>query len=91
MSQMELPVLPVQPEDFLSYVEQNPSVSIPKLLEPFLEYEGALRRVFAQAIDHPVVQNPTLNLVDVFKNNNHQKARIRGRDLLNESQEEKEK
>lgn len=86
----ELPKLPVPVGDFLQYVEQNPAVPVRQLLEPFLKYESVLRAYFAQESDHEFVQG-NANLISLFKGNNADLLKIRARNLVEESKEEKEK
>jgi len=84
-----LPELPVPPAKFLRHVQANPGVPIRQLLEPFIEYEAALRAYFAQAPDHQFVKGD-VNLVSLFEDGNEGLLKIRRR-KLNESPEEQER
>src|SRR5262245_42322660 len=44
----ELPKVPAQHADFISYVQSNPNTPLPGLLEPYKRYDAKLREVFAQ-------------------------------------------
>lgn len=86
----ELPAVPVEHANFISYVASNPTKPLPELLEPFKQYDAKLREIFAQEPDHPALSDQYLNIVPVFAG--HQKdVKIRARDLEAESVEEKEK
>jgi len=84
-----LPELPVPPAKFLHHIQANPDVPVRQLLEPFIEYEAALRAYFAQAPDHQFVKGD-VNLVSLFEDGNESLLKIRGR-KLDGSLEEQEK
>jgi len=84
-----LPELPVPPAKFLHHVQANPDVPLRQLLQPFIEYEAALRAYFAQAPDHQFVKGD-VNLVSLFEDENESLLKIRGR-KLDESPEEQER
>jgi hypothetical protein len=81
-----LPDVPVKHADFISYVESHPHTPLLELLEPYKQYDGKLREVFAQESDHPALADKHLNVVPVTSS-----LRVRARDLDSESQEEKER
>ncbi|RPB14615.1 ankyrin [Morchella conica CCBAS932] len=85
-----LPEIPVPVRDFLKHVEENPGVPIRELLAPYLEYETALRAYFAQKPEHEFVQG-NVNLISLFKGDNARLAKIRARNLAQETKEEREK
>ncbi|RPB03650.1 ankyrin [Choiromyces venosus 120613-1] len=85
-----LPELPAPPAKFLHHVQANPGVPVRKLLEPFIEYETALRAYFAQAPDHQFVKGD-VNLVSLFEDGNDSLLKIRGRKLDEESPEEQKR
>lgn len=63
---------------------------IRELLAPYLEYETALRAYFAQKPEHEFVQG-NVNLISLFKGDNARLAKIRARNLAQETKEEREK
>ncbi|CAZ82771.1 unnamed protein product [Tuber melanosporum] len=83
-----LPELPVPPTKFLHHVEANPGVPVRQLLEPFIEYETALRAYFAQAPDHQFVKGD-VNLISLFEDGNDSLLKIRGRKLDESPEEQK--
>ncbi|PWW71736.1 ankyrin [Tuber magnatum] len=83
-----LPELPVPPAKFLHHVQANPGVPVRQLLEPFIEYEAALRAYFAQAPNHQFVKGD-VNLVSLFEDGNDSLLRIRGRKLDESPEEQK--
>lgn len=85
-----LPPTPAPPKDFLKHVSGNPQTPVRQLLKPFLEYENVLRGYLAQKPDHEFVADNTVNLVDVFGDEN-EPVLIRGRDLGEETQVEKDR
>ena len=89
--EFNFPELCVPPESFLDHVAKNPTVPIRDLLKPFNDWEGILRSVYAQDHENPIVQGDRVNLIDVFRNGNAEKVRVRGRNLDDESQEEIDK
>jgi hypothetical protein len=89
-SRTTLPDVPVKHADFVSYVESHPNTPLLELLEPYKQYDGKLREVFAQEPDHPALTDKHLNVVPVF-NGHTSSLKIRARDLDSESQEEKER
>ncbi|KAF8453305.1 hypothetical protein BGX38DRAFT_1259120, partial [Terfezia claveryi] len=78
--QFDFPGVPCPVEKFLDHVEQNPTVPIRQLVQPFQAWENSLRSVTI-----------LVNLIDVFGNGNQGKIRTRGRKLDNESKEERER
>lgn len=86
----KLPELPVPPAKFLAYVDENPGVPVRKLLEPFLEYETALRAYFAQDPTNELIQGD-VNLISLFDDGNDKLLKIRGRKLKDEDEIEKQK
>ncbi|CUS09476.1 unnamed protein product [Tuber aestivum] len=85
-----LPELPVPPAKFLHHVQANPGVPVRQLLEPFIEYETALRAYFAQAPDHQFVKGD-VNLISLFEDGNDGLLRIRGRRVDEEGREEQKR
>lgn len=83
-----LPELPVPPAKFLHHVQANPGVPVRQLLEPFTEYEAALRAYFAQAPDHQFVKGD-VNLVSLFEDGNESLLKIRRRKLDESPEEQK--
>ncbi|KAG0637417.1 hypothetical protein HOY80DRAFT_972987 [Tuber brumale] len=83
-----LPELPVPPAKFLHHLQANPGVPVRQLLEPFTEYETALRAYFAQAPDHQFVKGD-VNLVSLFEDGNDSLLKIRGRKLDESPEEQK--
>ncbi|PSN70049.1 ankyrin [Corynespora cassiicola Philippines] len=90
MSPSVLPQVPVKHAHFLDYIQNNPSKSLPELLEPYKQYDAKLREVFAQETDHPALADDHLNIVPVFNGKQHH-VTIHARDLASESHEEKER
>ncbi|KAK5015082.1 hypothetical protein LTR60_003045, partial [Cryomyces antarcticus] len=88
-SALELPHLPAQHNDFISYITANPATSMRELLEPYKQYDAKLRQIFAQEPDHPATVNHQINTVPVFAGH-EQEVKIRARNLLSETDEEKE-
>jgi ankyrin repeat protein len=86
----ELPQVPVNHADFISYVASHPDQPLPELLEPFKRYDAKLREVFAQEGNHPALADPHLNITPVF-NGQEKDVKVRARDLESESVEEKER
>ena len=89
--QFDFPGVPCPVEQFLDHVEQNPTVPIRQLVQPFQAWENSLRSVFAQDPSNAIVQNNLVNLINVFENGKQGKIRIRGRKLDIESKEERER
>lgn len=64
---VDLPKLPVDHAEFITYLGQHPETPVPKLLDPFKTYEGKLREIFAQHPQHEALQKPHINTVPIFK------------------------
>ncbi|TKA65886.1 hypothetical protein B0A49_10217 [Cryomyces minteri] len=60
-----------------------------ELLEPYKQYDAKLREIFAQEPDHPATANHQISTVPVFAGH-EQEVKIRARNLLSETDEEKE-
>ncbi|KAF2741780.1 ankyrin repeat protein [Sporormia fimetaria CBS 119925] len=85
-----LPEVPVKHADFLSHIVSNPDQKLSDLLQPYIDYDAELRKVFAQEPNHPDLADTYLNIVPVF--NGHEKdVNIRARNLAGETAEEKER
>ena len=85
---LELPMVPVEHADFISYLGQHPETPVPKLLDPFKSYEGKLREIFAQQPKHEALRNPHVNTVPIFTG--HQDLlKARARSLDDQSENEK--
>lgn len=90
--ELELSKLPISDvKDFIPYFASQRKKPVSQILEPFTSYENDLRKIFAQAPEHPMVscgKNP--NLVPVFAGHETQ-LKIHARNLSVETEEEKEK
>lgn len=64
MPELQLGKIPIPDvKDFIRYYATQEKKKPRDILEPFLAYENDLRKIFAQAPDHPVVadgKNPNL-------------------------------
>lgn len=65
-AKFELPQIPVPHKDFVQYVVKHRHTSIEELVDPYNIFESKLREGFALHPNHPVVQDPNVNLVPVF-------------------------
>ncbi|TGZ78192.1 ankyrin [Ascodesmis nigricans] len=86
-----LPATPTAPKDFLKHVGGNPQVPVRELLQPYIEHENVLRAYLAQKPDHEFVASNTVNLVNVFDDDNAGFLKVRARELEKESIQEKER
>jgi ankyrin repeat protein len=84
---IDLPSLPTDHVNWISYVASHPDKPLHELIAPYKAYDSKLREVFAQQPDHPAIGKP--NVVPIFAGN-EEKLRIRARDLANESKTERE-
>lgn len=88
---IEIPVLPSGTvKEFIPYLSENANTPVGTLLEPFKQFEGELRKVFAQQPDHDVLKDGNVNLVPIFAGH-EQELTIRARSLDSESVEEKQR
>lgn len=88
---IEVPTLPAGGVDgFIPYLTSNPDTPIQKLLEPYIAFEGSLRKLYAQDPRHTLLQDGKVNVVPVF-DGHEDKLTIHARDLEKETAEEKEK
>ncbi|KAL8827871.1 MAG: hypothetical protein Q9170_006840 [Blastenia crenularia] len=62
-----LPKVPAVHQDFLSYINGKDGNEVRKLTAPYNNYEAKLREGFAQHRDHPILRDPNVNAVPVFK------------------------
>lgn len=84
----KIPSLPAKHAQFIQYVAAHPKTPMLELLEPYKNYDTALRKIFAQQPDHEAAKHP--NVVPVFAGQEHE-VKTRARDLANESIKEKER
>jgi hypothetical protein len=82
-----LPSLPVNHEDWVSFVAAYPDKSLHELLAPYKEYDSKLREVFAQQAEHPAIAKS--NVVPIFTGREHE-LRVRARNLDVESEAERQ-
>ncbi|KAK4999248.1 hypothetical protein LTR66_001674 [Elasticomyces elasticus] len=83
-----LPPVPAAHVDFISHVANRRGTPIPKLLEPYNQYDAQLRKIFAQQPHHPTVSDPHVNVVPIFAGQEGS-LRVRCRDLNEESEHER--
>jgi ankyrin repeat protein len=84
---IDLPSLPADHVDWISYVARHPDKPLRELLAPYKEYDSKLREVFAQQPEHPAIDKP--NVVPVFAGCEDE-LKIRARDLAAESEAERQ-
>ncbi|KAH7126744.1 ankyrin repeat protein [Dendryphion nanum] len=90
-SSISLPEVPAKHADFVSYVLSHPDTPLPKLLQPYKEYDAKLREIFAQEPENPLLNDKHLNVVPLFDPAHEHGIKIRARKLESESIEEKER
>ena len=66
-----LPKTPVSHADFISYVTKPGGTELQGLVRPFHAYEAKLREGFAQHRNHQALQDPYINAVPMFGNDNN--------------------
>ncbi|KAL1965133.1 hypothetical protein VTN77DRAFT_6046 [Rasamsonia byssochlamydoides] len=89
-----LPSLPAKHKDFLNYVNSHPNTPMEELVKPYNDYDGVLRKIFAQQPSHPALADNHINIVPLYDVTEEGKAtdvRIRARDLTSEPKELQEK
>jgi ankyrin repeat protein len=84
---IELPSIPKDHVDWISYVTSHPDTPLHELLAPYKAYDSKLREIFAQQPEHPAIAKP--NVVPIFAGN-EEKLRVRARDFASESKAERE-
>lgn len=87
MAPTSLPAVPVQHQDFVKYVQSNANDAIGNLVRPYNDYDAALRRIFAQEPEHPVLRDNQANLVPLYDGTGSATILIRARDLSSEPPE----
>lgn len=83
-----LPKLPVPHKDFVSFINEKRGQDIQQIVAPYNHYEAKLREGFAQHRDHETVQDPKVNAVPLFHENNDI-LRVRARTTDDPSSNEK--
>lgn len=89
-TKFELPQIPVPHKDFVQYVVNHKNTSIKELVHPYNIFESKLREGFALHPNHPIVQDPNVNLVpiyacdDLFRNLLRAQARKLDDDIINQ-------
>ncbi|KAK8234423.1 ankyrin repeat protein [Phyllosticta capitalensis] len=90
ISDTTLPQLPVKHADFISHVTAHPETPLSELLAPYQQYDSKIREVFAQEPTNPLLADNLLNVLPIFAG--HEKdLKVRARNPLTESDEEKDK
>jgi hypothetical protein len=84
-----LPPLPAQHAQFIEHVATHPQTAISDQLEPYLLYETALRRFFAEQLEHAYDAAEENNIVPIFAGQERQLV-VRARDLGAETQSQKD-
>ncbi|KAK3937074.1 Ankycorbin [Diplogelasinospora grovesii] len=82
------PKLPVPHSDLVKYIAEHPDTPMVDLIEPYRQYEHALRQTYAQAPDDERIKDPLVNVLPLFTDGTCD-IKIRARNLANESEEEK--
>ncbi|KAJ5594036.1 uncharacterized protein N7459_000244 [Penicillium hispanicum] len=89
---LSLPPVPVQHDEFLSYVHAHPETAISDLVQPYLDQDAALRKVFAQDPSRlAAVKDNHVNVVPLYRTAGPTELGVRARDLATEAPEDKEK
>lgn len=83
---IDLPSVPAKYEDFIPYLKDNKDTPMAQLMEPYKQYDNAMRRVFAQQPDHPAAREPSI--VPIF-HGHEADLKVRARDLAAERDETK--
>ncbi|KAL8715453.1 MAG: hypothetical protein Q9220_000787 [cf. Caloplaca sp. 1 TL-2023] len=65
-----LPKVPIAHKDFLPYINHKTGEDAFKAIAPYNEYEARLREVFAQHPKHQSLQDPHVNAVPIFSQDN---------------------
>jgi ankyrin repeat protein len=86
----DLQQLPAPHAELARYIADHPDTPINDIIQPYRTYEAQLRSVFAQDRQHPLLEDPHVNLCPLFTNDTKD-ITIRARDLASESQEEKDR
>lgn len=86
---MELPPLPAHLSEFIPYLAQNLQTKVESLLQPYKDFEGKLREIYAQEPQNPAIADPHVNTIPVFEGK-QQELNVRARDLSLEADAEKE-
>lgn len=68
-STFALPKVPVAHKDFVAYINHKDGKEVAKLVAPYNEYEARLREGFAQHRGHASLDDPNVNAVPVFSQN----------------------
>jgi hypothetical protein len=85
---IELPPLPANHEDWISYVSAHGNKPLHELIAPYKAYDSKLREVFAQQPAHPAIAKP--NVVPLFSGREHD-VKVRARNLATESEAERQR
>jgi hypothetical protein len=80
-----LPPLPAQHAQFIEHIAVHPQTPVPDLLEPYVLYETALRKTFAEQLEHACDAAEENNIVPIFAGQERQ-LKIHARDLSAETQ-----
>ncbi|KAL8950980.1 MAG: hypothetical protein Q9222_003014 [Ikaeria aurantiellina] len=65
-----LPKVPIAHQDFVSYINGKSGEDVLKAIAPYNEYEARLREGFAQYRDHQSLQDPHVNAIPIFNQEN---------------------
>lgn len=82
--------LPSAVGQFISYLAKHPQTPMNEIIEPYIKFEAALRRIYAQHPDHEIVNDGHVNSQSIFADPK-QKLAIRARNPSDETEEEKSK
>jgi hypothetical protein len=85
---IELPPLPANHEDWISYVSAHENKPLHELIAPYKAYDSRLREVFAQQPAHPAIAKP--NVVPLFSGREHN-VKVRARNVATESEAERQR
>ncbi|KAL8780967.1 MAG: hypothetical protein Q9213_006218 [Squamulea squamosa] len=69
-SLFELPKVPTAHSQFISYINGKDGGQVFEAVKPYNEYEARLREGFAQHRDHQSLQDPNVNAVPIFSQDN---------------------
>ncbi|KAF4552263.1 Hypothetical protein D9617_10g072440 [Elsinoe fawcettii] len=84
-----IPDLPADHTNFIRYVYDNQDKPVLQLLQPYKDYDNAMRHVFAQQPDHEAISRPSV--VPLFSESGRaEQVQIRARKQDQESATEKE-